>query len=53
MQNTPTTPKPKRASDSIDRAYRIVSVFMDAERRQRQEQFMRDFIAKRNAENWA
>lgn len=53
MQSTPTTPKAKRASESVDRAYRIISVFMEAERRQKQERYLRDYIAKRNAENWA
>ena len=38
--------------DAVDRAYRIVSVFMDAEQRQRDEKRMREFIERRNKENW-
>lgn len=37
---------------AVDRAYRIASVFMDAEKRQHDERRMREFVERRNKENW-
>ena len=38
--------------EAVNRAYRIVNVFVDAERRQRDAAQMRAWIEKRNKENW-
>lgn len=39
-------------TEALDRAYRVVTVFEDAHRRQEASRQIKEFVARRNKEGW-